>query len=59
MGPPEGTEENHGSARMRPFTLRFSLVAIEPVSDFIVLETYAEKRDAKTWNAAVSKALAD
>lgn len=44
---------------MRPFTLRFSLVAIEPVSDFIVLETYAEKRDAKTWNAAVSKALAD
>jgi hypothetical protein len=34
------------------------LVGIEPVSDFIVLETYAEKRDAKTWNAAVSKALA-
>ena len=33
-------------------------VGIEPVSDFIVLEADAEKRDAKTWNAAVSKALA-
>jgi hypothetical protein len=33
-------------------------VGIEPVSDFIVLETDAEQRDAKTWNAAVSKALA-
>jgi hypothetical protein len=34
------------------------LVAIEPVSDFIVLERYAEKRDAQTWDGAVQGALA-
>ena len=33
------------------------LVAVEPVSGFIVLEQYAERRDAKTWSAAVDKAL--
>jgi hypothetical protein len=33
------------------------LVGIEPVSDFIVLETYAEKRDAATWNVELKKAL--
>ncbi len=34
------------------------LVGIEPVSDFIVLETYAKQRDAKTWDAEVTQALA-
>jgi hypothetical protein len=32
------------------------LVAKEPVSDFILLEEYAEKRDAATWNAAMGAA---
>ena len=35
------------------------LVGIEPVSDFILLEEYAEQRDAKTWNARMAKALVD
>jgi hypothetical protein len=34
------------------------LVAIEPVSNFLVVEQYATHRDAATWNAAVSQALA-
>ena len=33
------------------------LVAIEPVSDFIVLERYTEKRDAETWDGTVKEAL--
>lgn len=33
------------------------LVAIEPVSDFILLEKYAEKRNAETWDGAVQGAL--
>lgn len=33
------------------------LVAIEPVSDFIMLEEYAEDRRAQTWNEAMSSAL--
>jgi hypothetical protein len=33
------------------------LVAIEPVSNFILVERYAVNREAKTWNEAVSKAL--
>ncbi|HYT87434.1 MAG TPA: hypothetical protein VEL76_01835 [Gemmataceae bacterium] len=33
------------------------LVAIEPVSNFLVLETYQPQRDAATWNAAVQAAL--
>jgi hypothetical protein len=35
------------------------LVAIEPVSDFIVVETYSERRDAQTWSEAITKATAD
>lgn len=35
------------------------LVAIEPVSNFILLETYAHKRDEQTWNAALKRALGD
>ncbi len=34
------------------------LVAIEPVSDFILLEHYAERRDEATWTAAMAEALA-
>jgi hypothetical protein len=33
------------------------LVAIEPVSNFILLEQYADGRDASTWNAALTEAL--
>jgi hypothetical protein len=32
------------------------LVAVEPVSDFILLEEYAERRDAETWDAALGAA---
>lgn len=35
------------------------LVAIEPVSNFILVEEYADGRDAETWNAAVKEALGD
>lgn len=34
------------------------LVAIEPVSNFIVTETFVTNREAKTWNAAVKVDLA-
>jgi len=33
------------------------LVAMEPVSNFILLEKYDKKRDAKTWLSAMSSAL--
>lgn len=33
------------------------LVAIEPVSDFILLESYSEKRDGASWDAAMAQAL--
>jgi len=33
------------------------LVAIEPVSNYIVVETYAEHRDAASWNAAIKQGL--
>ena len=35
------------------------LVAIEPVSNFILLEQFAEKRDTDTWNAALAEAITD
>jgi hypothetical protein len=35
------------------------LVAIEPVSNFILLEEYSEKRDGDAWSAAIKKALTD
>src|SRR5262249_10171990 len=34
------------------------LVAIEPASNFLLLETHAPTRDADTWQAALEKALA-
>lgn len=34
------------------------LVAIEPVSNFILLEEYGEKRDAQSWNKALDSATA-
>jgi len=34
------------------------LVAMEPVSGFLLLEQYAEHRDAATWNTALQQALA-
>jgi Family of unknown function (DUF6399) len=33
------------------------LVAIEPVSNFLLLETYAAQRDAATWNQHLTQAL--
>jgi len=33
------------------------LVAIEPASNFILLERYVERRDAKTWNSTLHEAL--
>ncbi len=35
------------------------LVAVEPVSGFIVLEEYSDKRDAETWNMALQEATRD
>jgi hypothetical protein len=35
------------------------LVAIEPVSNFILLEKYSEKRDAESWSAAMKEGLKD
>jgi hypothetical protein len=34
------------------------LVAIEPVSDYLLLEQYAPQRDAETWNRALDERLA-
>ena len=39
------------------FHPQICLVAIEPVSNYLILEQYAAKRDAPTWNAAVDEAL--
>ena len=39
------------------FHPQICLVAIEPVSNFLILEEYAAKRDAPTWNNAVAEAL--
>lgn len=39
------------------FHERMCLVAVEPVSDFLVVERYAEHRDAATWNQAVTEGL--
>ena len=33
------------------------LVAIEPVANYILLEKYAEDRQAETWNKAISEAV--
>jgi len=33
------------------------MVAVEPVSNFIVLEEYVERRDGETWNRVVGKSL--
>jgi uncharacterized protein DUF6399 len=35
------------------------LVAIEPVSGFIVVERYSERRDAPSWNTAIAEGTAD
>jgi hypothetical protein len=35
------------------------LVAIEPLSGFIVLERYSQQRDEKSWTAAMAEATAD
>ena len=40
------------------FHPQICLVAIEPVSDFLLLEQYAPKRDAETWNRCLDERLA-
>ncbi len=39
------------------FHLQICLVAKEPVSNFLILEEYAAKRDVPNWNSAVDEAL--
>lgn len=62
-------EEQRLAAQMPPrqitvcedetFHPQICLVAIEPVSDFLLLEQYAPRRDAETWNACLDERLAD
>lgn len=63
-----GDEEQERLAKQMPhrdislcqdetFHPQICLVAIEPVSNYILLEEYAAKRDAPTWNAAIQEAL--
>lgn len=40
------------------FHPQICLVGIEPVSDFILLETYQPRRDAETWNQCLGASLA-
>ncbi|MCP4146959.1 MAG: hypothetical protein GY757_04330, partial [bacterium] len=40
------------------FHPKICLVAIEAVSNFIILEKYVQNRDGATWNASVEEALA-
>lgn len=41
------------------FHPQICLVAIEPVSDYLLLEQYAPQRDAETWNHSLDERLAD
>ncbi|WP_157067555.1 DUF6399 domain-containing protein [Desulfosarcina cetonica] len=63
-----GRDEGQRLARQMPrkiitlcedetFHPEICLVAIEPVSNFILVERYATNREAKTWDEAVSEAL--
>jgi hypothetical protein len=61
------TQRDVLAARMKPkrmtlaedetFHPEICLVGIEPVSNYILVEEYAERRDAETWNKAVEEAL--
>ncbi len=63
------TEENRLSTDMKPkqvtvaedetFHPQICLVAIEPVSNYIMLEEYAEDRKGDTWTKAMTKAIGD
>jgi hypothetical protein len=44
-------------AQDETFHPKTCLVAIEPVSNFILLEKYSEKRDTASWNSAMNSAL--
>ncbi len=44
-------------AQDETFHPKTCLVAIEPISDFILLEQYSEKRDAESWNTTMDVAL--
>ena len=46
-------------AQDETFHPQICLVAIEPVSNFIMLEQYSEKRDAESWTKAMAEAVKD
>lgn len=64
-----GSSESYSLAQQMPskaitlledetFHPEICLVAIEAVSNYIILEKYVEKRDGETWNKSVKEALA-
>jgi hypothetical protein len=53
------TPQTISVAEDETFHPQICMVGIEPVSNFIVLEEYSDKRDAETWDAKMGKALAD
>ena len=65
----EEEESQRLSRQMRPrqiavcedetFHPEICLVAIEPVSNFILLEKYAQSRTADAWNAALKEAIGE
>jgi Family of unknown function (DUF6399) len=50
-------KKNITVAQDETFTCGLTLVAIEPESNFIILEKPTEKRDTETWDAAMKEAL--
>ncbi|MCP4566965.1 MAG: hypothetical protein GY841_05230, partial [FCB group bacterium] len=52
-------EKKIGLLEDETFHPKTCLVAIEPVSNFIIMEKYAENRESATWNDAVKSALKD
>lgn len=55
----EMTAKQVAVAQDETFHERPCLVAIEPVSGYILLEAYAENRQAETWTTAMEKAMAN
>ncbi len=66
----EGPEQQRLAAAMQPKTILTCLdenfhgalaclVAIEPTSNFLILESYHQQRDAATWTAALQQSLHD
>lgn len=45
--------------RMKPFIRKTCLVAIEPVSNFILLEKYTSSRKSEEWSSSLKEAVGD